>query len=127
MAVNGQSDARQERTLMSVRDNPGKRNRKVVVQKPTQATTLGKTVTTWADVGIAWVQIETLTSFEYWEAKRQAADITHKITGLFHDFENVTADMRIKLNTRVFNISEPPRDVEEAHVVYKMMCMEEVR
>ena len=110
-----------------VMDNPGKRNRLVYIEKPTETTTLGKTVTTWATSGKAWVSVVSLTSFEYWEAKRQAADITHKITGLFHDFEHVTADMRLKLNQRIFNLTEPPRNVEEMNVVYEMMCQEEVR
>ena len=107
-----------------VQDDPGKRNKLAVIEKPTQTTTAGKVSTTWASFARAWVKLEPLSGNEYWEANRQASSITHKITGTYHDFENVTADFRIKINGRTFNLKESPRNIEEANVLFEVMVEE---
>jgi len=108
-------------------DDPGKRNRLARIEKPTETVTAGKTSTTWATYAHAWVSIEPLTGREYWEANQQASTITHRITGTYQDFEQVTADFRIALGTRTFQLLETPRNLEEANVLFEVMVAEAKR
>lgn len=110
-----------------IRDNPNKRNRKVRIDKPTETTTNGKTSTTWALFGRAWVSIEPLAGREYWEAKGQSSNITHQIEGAWEEWENVTSDFRIVYDARTFHLTEPPQNVEEANIVARMLVFEEKR
>ncbi len=112
---------------MTVFDDPSKRNRHVRIEKPTETTTGGKTTIVFAKFANAWVMIQPLTGREYWEANRQASSITHKITGTYLDFQNVTADFRIVFASRTFNVLEPPRNIDEEDVMIEMMVEEETR
>ena len=110
-----------------VTDDPYKRDSHVVIQKPTTTTTAGKPTTTWADFALAWVAVVPLGSQEDWKAKRAESNITHAIIGTWDDFENVTADFRIVYGTRTFNLTETPRNVEEANVTAEMRVEEAKR
>jgi len=113
--------------MLMVTDKPSQRNKHVRIEKPTETVTAGKISTAWTEWAMAWVKIEPLAGREYWEAQQQASSITHKITGLFSDFEKVTADFRIVWDSRTFKLLEPPRNIEEASVIYEMNVEEETR
>lgn len=108
-------------------DQPGKRDRQVTIQQPTETVSDGKITRTWADLRKVWVQVAPLLGREYWEAKQQASTATHKVTGQYFDFEDVTADYRLALGSRTFNLLEKPRDLEDSHVIVEMMVEEEGR
>ncbi|HUT89194.1 MAG TPA: head-tail adaptor protein [Thermoguttaceae bacterium] len=115
---------------MMRRDRAATRNKCVEIEKPTESETAGELSRTWtrpgALFGRAWVSIEPLSGREYWEAERQDSAISHKVTGLWNDFSSVTADMRLKYETRYFNLVEPPRNVGEAGALAEVM-VEEVK
>jgi head-tail adaptor len=110
-----------------IHDDPHKRNNRVMIQKPTETTTAGQTTTAWADFAYAYVGIETLSGKEYWEAQRHESSATHLLTGTWDDFENVTADFRIAFGSRTFQLTEPPRNIDEADVVAKVQAEEATR
>ncbi len=112
---------------MTVTDKPSTRDKYVRIEKPTQTTTGGKTVETWDLLARAFVAIKPLTGREYREAAEQASSITHLVTGLYEDFDTVTADFKIVWEDRTFHLLESPRDIEEAHVIYEMAVEEETR
>lgn len=110
-----------------ITDTPAKRKRKIRIEKPTESTTTGKVSRTWATFGFAWVSIEPLESREIWEAQRQESSVTHKITGTWGDLQSVTADFRIQYGSRTFNLTEAPRNIEEAGVLGEVMVEEVLR
>lgn len=112
---------------MTVTDTPSKRNKQVRIEKPTEATVSGKTTTTWALWARAFVSIAPLSSREHREQSMQSSSVTHVVTGLWSDFEKVTADFRIVWDDRTFHLLEQPRNLEEADVVYEMAVEEETR
>jgi len=114
---------------MTVRDTPAKRNRRVRIEEPTEVTDTdtGKTTRTWLMVGRAWVMIGPLEGREYWEAQQQESSITHQVTGTWEEFKNVTADFRLVLEGRTFNLLGPPRNQQEAGVLAVMMVEEVTR
>ena len=111
-------------------DRAAKRNKFMEIEKPTETVTEGELSRTWTRPGSlfgrAWVSLEPLNGGEYWEANRQDSSVTHKITGVWADFASITADMRLKYGTRYFNLTEPPRNIEEAGTTAVMM-VEEVK
>ena len=110
-----------------ITDTPAKRKRKIRIEKPAETTAVGVTSRTWATFVFAWVSIEPLSSAEIWEAQRQESNVTHKITGTWKDFQSVTADFRIQYGSRTFNLTEAPRNVEEASVLAEVMVEEVLR
>ena len=80
----------------------GRRDRRIVIQSPTDTTTTGGEVTqTWATFATVWAEIMPLSSREAWIAQQSQATTTHKITMIYR--AGITADMRATYNSRTFN------------------------
>jgi SPP1 family predicted phage head-tail adaptor len=94
---------------------------------PTDRRANGELIERWLTGFSAWGSVEPLSGREFWAAAQVQADVTHKITIRYRTGVALTADMRIKLGTRVFHLSAPPRDIEEGHRAWEILATEVVR
>jgi SPP1 family predicted phage head-tail adaptor len=61
-----------------------------------------------------WCEFKTRGSREFFRGEEVAADITHQITTRYTNTSaQITTDMRLRMDGRIFNIAEPPRNVDE--------------
>lgn len=71
----------------------------------------------WTIAGKEWVELITRGSREFFRGQEVASDITHQVTMRWSkQASEYTNDMRIKFEGRKFNISEPPRNVDEQNM-----------
>jgi len=104
--------------------DPGKLNRRVTIQRRV-ASRDGKgarTQQSWDDVDTVWAEDVPKSSREFFRAAQVKSQMTHMIRIRYRS--GVTSKHRLKLGTTVLNILGPPRDLEDAHVLLEIDCME---
>jgi len=75
----------------------------ITIQTPTETfDTAGELVQSWADYVSVWAEIVPLVGREYWSARQVNAETTGKLRIRY--FSSITPKMRIKFNSRYFNI-----------------------
>lgn len=82
---------------------------------------LGQQVATWTDVSTIWASIEPLGGRELMLAQAIKSESTHKVQTRYRP--GVTAAMRIKYGSRIFNIQNV-MDEEERHRLLIINCNE---
>ena len=108
-----------------MRDAIAKRNKLVTVQTPTETTTSGETSLSWSTLLREWAAIVPLTSREYSFASQRNADVTHKIIMPYRP--GITSACRIVWNSRVFELAEPPRNIDEENHTLEFVVTEVVQ
>lgn len=79
----------------------------------------------WTQAGREWVEIKTRGSKEFFRGQQVAENITHQITMRWSKRAgDYTTKMRLRLDGRKLNISEPPRNVDENDEWLVMACTE---
>lgn len=113
---------------MARTDVIGAMRKRLVLQRdePKGKNTAGEPIANWVNVfkNAVWGSVEPLSSRELLNGAQMQADITHKIRIRYRADLDLTADMRILLGDRVFNIMGPPRDIEERHQFWEMLAIE---
>ncbi len=104
----------------------GRKRHYVKIEKPTTTNSEGEPSVAWSTLRHVWVKLVPLTSREYFQAAQIQSDVTHQVTANWDEFKDVTSDMRLKYGTRVFEILEPPRNVEERNREATFMVREVV-
>lgn len=82
----------------------------------------GEEVEAWSTFARVWARVQPVSSREYLEARAQSADISHRIEMRY--LEGVTREMRVRFKGRVFEIIQPPRNLEEVGKKMEMLCRE---
>lgn len=72
--------------------------------------------------GGAWLEIEPLNGRELWRAQAIFPDATHVVRGYY--LGGVTTDMRVRFDTRLLQIMEPPRNVGERGIYMEFFARE---
>lgn len=88
----------------------------------TQATSGDLSPTSWTTFASTYVEIRPLTGRDLWNAQQIQPDMTHQITCRY--VPGVTSSMRVVAGTRVFDVVEPPENIEERNIVLQLMCIE---
>ena len=91
---------------------------------PASKDTFGARKENWVTVATVWAKIEPLNSREILYGSQIQADVTHKLTLRYQASLALTADMRLVLGNRCFNLSGPPRDLEERHQFWELLAIE---
>ncbi len=103
----------------------GEMDRRITIQRynPAVKSRTGERIEEgWADLATCWARVRSAASREFWEAQAAHAELTHDVTIRFRT--DVTADMRVKLGSRVFDIVAPPVDPEDRHAYLILKCRE---
>lgn len=101
----------------------GKLNRRIIIEQVTETRDeMGGVIQTWATFATVWAEFVSQTGREFFAAKQVNAALEAIIRIRY--IAGVTAKMRVKYGTRVFNLVAPPVDVNEAHVELKLLCEE---
>jgi SPP1 family predicted phage head-tail adaptor len=82
----------------------------------------GQVITTWAEIFTAWVSIVPVTAREFVNDRGLAQEVTHKIT--LHWKDGINSGCRIVWGSRVFNISQPPINTNEANRECQILAKE---
>ncbi len=81
----------------------GTLDQRVVFQSATEAQgSDGALAKTWATFATLWANIEPANGTERWQTDQVSADVSHRIT--VHYTSGITAQMRITLGSRTFDI-----------------------
>ncbi len=103
----------------------GKYRHPITIEQPSSTKNeYGEEEDTWQIVARVPAKISPLSGRELWNAQQVQPDITHEICIRY--YPAITAKMRVKFGTRVFNILTPPLNLEERNRELRMMCMERV-
>lgn len=97
------------------------RHRVVVEQKTATADGYGGSTLAWTTFATVWAAIEPVSGREYFQAQQFQAAVTHKVTIRYLSGINTT--MRVKHNSRVFNIHSI-LNIEERCRELVLMCEE---
>lgn len=113
------------------RINPGKYRNIVTFQRPTTARSpygdLPKYDDAyWEDVYTVRVGIFPLSGRELVTAQITENEITHKVYVRYNPDVTITANMRMKYGTRIFDIVAPPVNFQEKDVELQILCKERV-
>jgi SPP1 family predicted phage head-tail adaptor len=101
----------------------GKLRHLATIESPTRSqATSGQPTISWSEFAETYVSISPLTGRELWNAQQIQPDITHQVEARY--LADVTSDMRVVFNSRVFNIAEPPENVEERGILMRLLCVE---
>lgn len=91
----------------------GQLDKRVTLQQESQTPDGGGGYSlSWSDVATFWARVEPLSGQEELQAMSLEATITHRIW--FRKRDDVQANMRITLGSRVFTVWSPPVNVDEA-------------
>jgi SPP1 family predicted phage head-tail adaptor len=85
--------------------NPGKRDRKITIEKPTYTTstdTNDRPVTSWSTYRIAWAEMVHKQSQEVFESGQMVAKDTFQWSILYSDAPALKMDMRISYDSKYF-------------------------
>ncbi len=103
--------------------NPGKLNKRIWFQKKRLIRDAeSNTKEDWIDAITVWAAIEPLRGREYYAAAAANAESIVRFRIRYR--KDVTADMRIKYNDRIYELNSPPIDPEERHKELILMCKE---
>lgn len=80
----------------------------------------GGPVETWADVATVWASVEAVSGRDFFAARQEQNEVTHKVTIRYRD--DVTADMRVLHGGKTFGIVAPLPDNRRTRLV--LMCRE---
>ena len=80
----------------------------------------GGPVETWEDVAIVWASLEAMSGREFFASQQAQSEVTQRIRIRYRP--DVTADMRVIHNGKVFNIVAPLPDNRGRELV--LMCRE---
>lgn len=81
----------------------------------------GRTVT-WTTYATRRAKVEPLTGRKYWQAQAQNSEVSHTVT--MRPLSGMATTDRILLDSRVFEIASPARDIEERGRVLVLQCKE---
>ncbi|WP_416729202.1 phage head closure protein [Fictibacillus sp. JL2B1089] len=103
--------------------NPGRLNKRITLQrKGFTRDAESNTKESWLDTETVWAAVEPLRGREYLAAAAASAESLVRFRIRYR--KNVTADMRVKYNDRIFELNSPPIDPEESHKELILMCKE---
>lgn len=101
----------------------GKLNKRITFQKLVTGTDdMGQTTTNWEDDKTVWATVKPYKSSEIDFMRKLKPEATHRIYIRYR--EGITADMRIRYQGRIFELSGPPLDLDERHAVMELQCEE---
>jgi head-tail adaptor len=79
----------------------------------------------WVTYAVRWCEMVTRGSREFFRGVEVAADITHQITMRADPQSKAfTVKQRLRMGDRIFNISGPPLDVDEADEMIRFPAVE---
>jgi SPP1 family predicted phage head-tail adaptor len=103
--------------------NPGRLNKRITLQKKGFVRDAeSNTKDSWVDSATVWAAVEPLRGREYYAAAAASAESLVRFRLRYR--KDVTADMRVKYDNRIFELNSPPIDPEERHKELIMMCKE---
>lgn len=82
---------------------------------------MGGEVITWSDVGTVWAAVEPISGREYFAAKTENAEVSHRIR--IRHRNGITSGMRVSWGARVFDI-QAVLDIQERGREIHLMCVE---
>lgn len=99
----------------------GELNDYITIEKE-QTTTgdYGEEITEWVEHVSCWANIKNLSGEEYWDAKSVNSEVTAEIKIRYRD--DITADMRVSYNGRIFDIEsffDPYEERKEIRLMVK--------
>ncbi len=96
----------------------------ITIEKPVNTEgDYGETTTTWTTHCNCWANIQNLKGKEYWDAKSINSEVTAKIKIRYRD--DITADMRVKYESRYFYVNSFFDPYEERKELL-LMCKEQL-
>lgn len=105
--------------------NPGLFRNKIVIQKYVETENpIGDVVKTWTDHLTTWAMIKTVQGREFIQAAAVQGENTTRF--VIRYTSGITNDMRILYNGRIFEISAPPINDDEANKTLTIMAKEVV-
>lgn len=93
-----------------------------ILRKANGTDTHGYPVEGWPEVATVWANVTAAAAREFWEAQAAHGELTHKITIRYRP--DITADMRIAMGDRNFELVAPPVDYNERHEYLVLKCRE---
>lgn len=110
----------------STRIKPGELDQSIIIQEATEgdADASGETTKTWADVLTTHAKVEPKWGREYERAMQQSPEMTLMLLIRYSPEVSITSAMRVKMGTRTFAITAPPRNVDEQNVALQLSCKE---
>lgn len=103
----------------------GRMNKKITFMEYTDTPDeLGQSKQGYEEYKTVWASVEPISSKEIIEAGKYEGEISHRIYIRFRN--DITTDMLIKYKDRKFEISAPPIDTKEEHVLLTILCREKV-
>jgi len=78
----------------------------------------------WTTFANQWASIEPLRGTQALIAQQIEAEMTHRVIIRYN--ANMTADCRVKFDSRIFSLAAPPRDIDERQHYQELMCKEAV-
>lgn len=101
--------------------NAGELKNLITIEKPVETEgDYGETIKTWEQHCQCWSNIQNLRGDEYWAAKASESEATGEIKIRYRD--DITEDMRVKFNSRVFEIDayyDPFEERKELQLIVK--------
>ena len=103
----------------------GKMRHKVELQSATASQNeCGEESKVWNTDEYVFAQVEPLRGQQLLEYQQINAELTHRI--IIRYTANATAENRIKWGSRIFDISAPPRNIEERNIYQELLCKEKL-
>lgn len=103
----------------------GKLNKRVTIQSlTTTQDAAGGIIETWADSAIRWASIEPLRGREYWEAKKENAEVETRIRLRY--LSGILPNMRVEYGTRYYlivSVINPKEKGEETELMCRELVM----
>jgi SPP1 family predicted phage head-tail adaptor len=105
--------------------NPGLFKHKIIIQKYIESeNSMGDSVRSWQDHITTWAMIKTIQGREFIQAAAVQGENTTRFVIRYN--HGITSDMRILYNGRIFEISAPPINDDEANKTLTIMAKEVV-
>lgn len=105
--------------------NSGSFRHKIIFLKPISTKDeLGQSEINWIEYKNEWAIIKTLKGSEYVEAGSERSTIIYRF--IIHYIPEITSDMRIHYNGRIFDIIEPPINDDELNKTLTILAKERV-
>lgn len=82
----------------------------------------GTLIETWSTVAVVFVDIRPVRAREYVQQGQVQSDITHTMQIRYYD--GLTAEHRLKVGDRIFNIAAAPINVDERNRVHEFPAIE---
>ena len=105
--------------------NPGKLKHRIAFQQANiTKDELKQQIEEWQDYKTVYSMIKTVKGTEYYEAAHVNAEKTYRF--IIRYISGITSDMRINYKGRIFDITEPPINDDEANKTLTIMAKERV-